>query len=175
MCDPCVSGENHNCGFCLSSLECLAGDSDGPSSGVPCDEWIHTESEGGGLSCPVDPQCSSRADCYECTIVDECAWCASEFACMTTEETFVNECRGTVYDLPCPESFIANNRIVGNLYVEPDSVFGGGELVVTGTTADGDDFGVEFTGDEMTVVFFYSFSLSQQNAPTVIDLIATLC
>jgi hypothetical protein len=70
---------------------------------------------------------------------------------MTIEETFVAGCRGTVYDQPCPSTFVSENRVVGNLYVQPDSVFGGGELFVGGETTDGDSFGMTLTGDEMTV------------------------
>ena len=82
MCDPCVATDG--CGFCLSSLECLEGDSDGPASGMPCSEWVTGASE---ASCPTDPACASRTGCGDCAAVEECAWCASDFLCMTIEET----------------------------------------------------------------------------------------
>lgn len=47
-------------------------------------------------------------------------------------------CRGTVFDAPCPDSFIGVNRVVGNLIVESDPTFGGGEFQVDGHSADGE-------------------------------------
>jgi hypothetical protein len=55
---------------------------------------------------PVIPDCSGYPDCTSCTSVDECAWCASESRCLTVNEVFSTNCRGTVYDLPCPSSFV---------------------------------------------------------------------
>ena len=53
-----------------------------------------------------------------CAAMEDCAWCASEKKCMTVGEIFSTDCRGTVFDLPCPSSFIAENRVVGNTIVE---------------------------------------------------------
>jgi len=40
-----------------------------------------------------------------CAEVEDCAWCASENQCMTVSDVFGHDCRGTVFDPPCPTSF----------------------------------------------------------------------
>ena len=59
---------------------------------------------------------------------------------MTVSEGFTEECRGMVFETPCPDSFVAVNRVVGNLIVEEDPMFGGGHLSVSGTASNGDPF-----------------------------------
>ena len=70
---------------------------------------------------------------------DACAYCADQSMCLTVSEIFEVEggCRGTVFDAPCPESFVGVNRVVGNLLVESDPSFGGGEFHLDGQSADG--------------------------------------
>lgn len=53
------------------------------------------------------PRCGEYPECTTCAEDENCAWCASEGACMTVSEIFSMDCRGTVFDLPCPTSFIA--------------------------------------------------------------------
>ena len=127
-CSACAS--TNGCGFCLSSLLCLRGDNIGPSDGTPCPSWVNSIAQN---ECPVEPTCSERLSCSECaTVDDDCAWCSSQNACMTVADVFSKDCRGTVFDLPCPESFVAVNRVVGNLVVESDTVFGGGYFQIKG-------------------------------------------
>lgn len=38
-CTACVS--QPQCGFCLSTLQCVDGDVDGPADGAPCPDWTH--------------------------------------------------------------------------------------------------------------------------------------
>lgn len=53
---------------------------------------------------------------------------------MTVSEIFSSNCRGSIFDLPCPDSFVRENRMVGNLIVEADPLYGGGHLSVSGTS-----------------------------------------
>ncbi len=70
---------------------------------------------------------------------DACAYCADPGICLQVSEIFEVEggCRGTVFDAPCPDSFVGVNRVVGNLIVESDPAFGGGEFHLDGQSADG--------------------------------------
>lgn len=43
---PACSGQI-NCGFCLSTLQCVAGVETGPVSGPPCPSWVFNNA-----SCP---------------------------------------------------------------------------------------------------------------------------
>lgn len=56
----------------------------------------------------VTPACHEYTvdGCAGCAGRDECAWCASLQQCMTVSEIFSANCRGQVFDLPCPESFV---------------------------------------------------------------------
>jgi hypothetical protein len=101
---------------------------------------------------PAIPTCETHTTCDGCAGIDDCAWCASEKKCMTVSDIFSRDCRGTVFELPCPASFVAGlcsppyfysvttsyllteNRVVGNLIVEPDPVFGGGHISASGTS-----------------------------------------
>lgn len=40
--------------------------------------------------------------CDACAPNFECAWCSSDRVCVTVTEVFARNCRGTVFDLPCP-------------------------------------------------------------------------
>ena len=62
---------------------------------------------------PETPRCSEYPECTSCAEDEDCAWCASEGACLTVSEIFSIDCRGTVFDLPCPTSFVA-----GNIYAQ---------------------------------------------------------
>ncbi len=99
-CSKCVLTDG--CGYCFSSMRCIEGGIDGPLDESPCPEWIMTENE-----CPVVPDCEEHSDCSKCAAVDDCAWCASEGACVPIAATLEENCRGIVFELPCPDSFIA--------------------------------------------------------------------
>ena len=97
-CGPCV---RKGCGYCLSTLQCQGGDERGPRAGaMPCPSWVW-EDEGG---CPAIPECGTLLSCGECATHEMCAWCAADQKCMTIEETFYKDCRGVVFDAPCPAS-----------------------------------------------------------------------
>ena len=151
QCSPCVA--HPKCGYCLSTLTCIEGDEYGTLDGSPCPAFIFKEippHEVKALTlqseqdrsipiprvCPKKPQCDDFADCDRCAAAPECAWCASRSECMVVSEVFSSNsslaCRGTVFDLPCPNSFTAVNRVVGNLVITQDPIFGGGELRVSG-------------------------------------------
>jgi hypothetical protein len=51
---------------------------------------------------------------------------------MTISEAFSRDCRGLVFEPPCPASYVSDNIIVGNLIVHADATFGGGALNVSG-------------------------------------------
>ena len=124
-CTSCAAAQG--CGFCLSTLQCVEGDSLGPLDGSPCPSWVVAPT-----TCPIPPTCGEYDSCSACASADDCAWCASENTCLTVSEVFSQNCRGTVFDVPCPASFVGVNRIIGNLVVEQDPIFGGGHLEVSG-------------------------------------------
>ena len=126
-CTSCAAAQE--CGFCLSTLQCVAGDALGPLDGSPCPSWVAEPSV-----CPIPPTCGEYDSCSSCASADDCAWCASENTCLTVSEVFSQNCRGTVFDVPCPASFVGVNRVIGNLVVEQDPIFGGGHLEVSGST-----------------------------------------
>ena len=125
-CPACMA--HSNCGFCVSTLQCLGGTLIGPDNGTPCPQWTF-----GSQACPAIPNCGDHLDCAGCANQDECAWCASESTCTTISDAFSRDCRGLVFEPPCPANFVADNIILGNLIVTADPTFGGGELNVTGT------------------------------------------
>lgn len=43
------------------------------------------------------------------------------------------DCRGLVFDPPCPSSYISDNVVVGNLIIKADPTFGGGIVNISGT------------------------------------------
>ncbi len=64
-----------------------------------------------GSVAAVLPSCSQFSDnCTSCAGKDNCAWCASTNTCLTVSEIFSSNCRGTVFDLPCPDSFVGGRR-----------------------------------------------------------------
>ena len=79
------------------------------------------------------PNCGDYSDCGSCALMNECAWCASQNECVTTSSAFSRDCGALVFELPCPESYLNENVIVGNLALVSDPTFGGGELNVTGS------------------------------------------
>lgn len=122
-----VCADLPNCGYCMSTLQCSEGTSLGPSNGSPCPSWTFD-----GSTCPSVPNCKDYSDCGSCARMEECAWCASEDVCTTVSDAFSRECRGLVFEPPCPDSFVSENIIVGNLVVKADPSFGGGSLNVSG-------------------------------------------
>ncbi len=98
-CSPCV---RKGCGYCLSTLLCMGGNENGPRPGsMPCPSWVWADDS----KCPVIPACGTLLSCSDCAVHEMCAWCAKDDKCMTMEETFYKDCRGVVYDLPCPASY----------------------------------------------------------------------
>ena len=71
---------------------------------------------------------------------------------MTVSDVFTHDCSGTVFDLPCPTSFVGDNRVVGNLVVQADAVFGGGHVTASGPAANGATFELVLDDDHFSVV-----------------------
>ena len=137
------------CGYCLSNMQCLAGtNSSGPLDGTPCDQWTFSSDV-----CPgkfkhilflilskykliyliiVIPNCRDYTSCGGCADIEECVWCESSLTCTSLPEALGSDCRGLVFDPPCPDTFVSENVIVGNLNVQGDPSLGGGELNVDG-------------------------------------------
>ena len=128
-CDPCKAA---GCGFCVSTLQCLSGTSTGPTNGSPCPQWSY--GSGSSVTCPSTPNCGDYTSCGTCSPRDECAWCASQGVCTTISDAFTQDCTGLVFEPPCPDTYVADNVIVGNLVVQADDTFGGGNLNITGST-----------------------------------------
>lgn len=57
------------------------------------------------------PNCGDYVDCNSCASQEQCAWCASDNMCTTMSEAFSKDCRGLVFDLPCPANFVAGNYL----------------------------------------------------------------
>jgi hypothetical protein len=103
-CPSCT--EDIGCGFCESTLQCLNGTASGPSDGKACPSWSF------GLdSCPAVPNCEDYIDCSGCAMQDQCAWCASESICTTISDAFSRDCRGLIFEPPCPEKYVSGNCI----------------------------------------------------------------
>ena len=96
-----VCNTDDECGFCLSTLECLLGTSEGPLNEIPCPEWTYNQE-----SCPTVPNCKSSTDCSSCAKQGDCAWCASENMCTSVSEAFSLDCRGIVFEPPCPNNYV---------------------------------------------------------------------
>lgn len=88
-CSACTA--INNCGYCQSSLQCLAGTLNGPLDGSPCPMWSFTND-----TCPTVPNCNDYNDCNGCAVHEQCAWCASENVCTTIADAFTKDCRGLV-------------------------------------------------------------------------------
>ena len=129
----------------------------------------------------VVPTCGNYATCADCAVVDDCAWCGSAMTCMTVSEIFSKDCKGTVFEPPCPASFVsgkprafqqpvelvssvdilffwepAANRVTGNLVVQRDPVFGGGHLKASGIRL----VRVGLPVTSMPIILFFFFFLS---------------
>jgi hypothetical protein len=60
-----------------------------------------------GALCAVTPECGQASTCGVCVNDANCAWCASSSACMPVSSIYEANCRGTVFEAPCPETFAA--------------------------------------------------------------------
>jgi hypothetical protein len=118
QCNECNS--NENCGFCLSSFQCLSGTESGPSNNSPCPDWTFKNS-----SCPCNISlkyiivgnfyliifsapsgCNDYVDCYNCANQEACAWCASDNTCTSLSTAFGRDCSGLVFEPPCPANYV---------------------------------------------------------------------
>jgi hypothetical protein len=124
-CGECSSVDG--CGFCESSLQCLSGTMAGPTGATLCASWVYvnTTCQGnrvGTVSKPTccnlltiyssclftaTPNCRKYTDCNNCASQEQCAWCASENLCTTIEDSFQRNCRGLVFEPPCPTDFVS--------------------------------------------------------------------
>jgi len=103
-CGPCV---RKGCGYCLSTLQCMGGDERGPRAGaMPCPSWVYSDES----ACPTVPECGSLLTCGDCATHEMCAWCSNVQKCMTIEETFYSDCRGVVFEPPCPVSLTPGTK-----------------------------------------------------------------
>lgn len=122
------------CGYCPSTLQCLRGNAGGPENETPCPDWIYDDNS----TCPgklsstlaifyslltlllaaavVIPDCGQFVNCNTCAEQEACAWCASGNECLTIADSFKKDCRGVVYDLPCPASYVAGKPVT--LYLQ---------------------------------------------------------
>ncbi|CAM9298518.1 unnamed protein product, partial [Phaeothamnion confervicola] len=178
------------CGYCLSTLQCLEGTISGPGGGAPCPNWLADDE-----ACPGVPHCDEYEGCDACAGDDACAWCASAGVCLTVSDIFGSECRGLVFDPPCPTSFIGGtlflsllsiitfnrqqrlrlqkfvveNRVVGDLVVEADPLFGGGRVTASGTTATGQPFSLALNETHFEVQAGYDVALRAGASAAVND------
>ena len=58
----------------------------------------------------VIPNCADYVDCFGCAAQDQCAWCASENVCASISDAFTMDCRGLVFELPCPTNYVAGKN-----------------------------------------------------------------
>lgn len=119
------------CGYCLSTLQCVRGTVDGPlEKSYPCPSWTFVQDGCTGknntifnkskISLEV-PNCGGFLDCGSCAQKEACAWCASENVCVTISEAFSRDCGGLVFDLPCPDSYVSG--IASSFFYADFSVF----------------------------------------------------
>ncbi|KAG7388534.1 hypothetical protein PHYBOEH_007808 [Phytophthora boehmeriae] len=103
-----------SCGFCSSTLTCVAGNLQGPYQQfqIWCSDWI-PEAE----ACPVNPQCDAITDCGVCASSTECVWCASDASCMAVEEGYGSGCKALVREIPCPKVVVPETIIVGDVII----------------------------------------------------------
>ena len=57
------------------------------------------------------PNCAEYSTCNSCATQNECAWCASENSCVLYSEAFSKDCRGVVFDAPCPSSYVTGEFV----------------------------------------------------------------
>jgi len=125
-CDGCLAIDG--CGYCLSTLTCSEGSIFGPSDGSPCPNWA-TSSE----RCPTIPSCDLHTSCSSCAKATECAWCPSIEQCLILSDIYARpDCKGAVFDPPCPSSLVKQTTVTGNLVIQGDEMLGGGELFLKG-------------------------------------------
>ena len=55
----------------------------------------------------VPPDCQGYSNCLTCAVQSQCAWCASDNVCLTIQDAFSRDCRGLVFDPPCPSNYVA--------------------------------------------------------------------
>ena len=109
------------------------------SYALPLVTWAECESldldgvSGLEASCPKEPACDDYLDCGSCVAAESCAWCASDQRCLDVSAIFTRECHGTTFDAPCPTTWVPETRVVGDFILEPDGLFGGGQLHSSGT------------------------------------------
>ena len=109
------------------------------SYALPLVTWAECESldldgvSGLEASCPKEPACDDYLDCGSCVAAEACAWCASDQRCLEVSAIFTRECHGTTFDAPCPTTWVPETRVVGDFILEPDGLFGGGQLHSSGT------------------------------------------
>jgi hypothetical protein len=119
-CPACTAADN--CGYCLSTLQCLEGTESGPLNQSPCPSWSFQETGCPGIDnftlifldlllLSVVPNCEDYVECGTCAKMDSCAWCASENVCTTISKAFSKDCSGLVFELPCPDSYITGAGI----------------------------------------------------------------
>ena len=108
--------------------------------------------------CPVAPPCEQESVCTTCVVQEECVWCANSTegggSCRDVSDVFSDAaiCRAAVFDAPCPASFVSESRVVGDVVVAPDEVFGGGHLNVNrGTVEINDTAAVVSSGGTTTL------------------------
>lgn len=64
----------------------------------------------------VVPSCGDFVDCVSCAVNDQCAWCASDNICTTIADAFTKDCRGLVFDPPCPSSYVSGMNFLERKY-----------------------------------------------------------
>ena len=86
---------------------------------------------------PLITQCAYAPFIPSDSTDDHCRWTSFYIdptgVCTTISEAFSRDCRGLVFEPPCPDQYVSDNVIVGNLIVRADPTFGGGELNISGT------------------------------------------
>ena len=81
----------------------------------------------------VVSNCIEFTNCNSCASADRCAWCSSENTCKSVTAAFADNCRGVVFEPPCPVNSVEESVIYGNLALRADPVLGGGILNISGT------------------------------------------
>lgn len=71
QCSPCVAASS--CGWCLSTKQCVEGDSIGPRQGS-CAFYNYGKCSESG--------CNGYKDCSSCLVSSECGWCEGSALCM---------------------------------------------------------------------------------------------
>ena len=85
---------------------------------------------------------------------------------MTVTDIFSQECHATVFDPPCPLSFVEDKQVLGNLAVIADPMFGGGELNASGP---GGSFRLSISQEEFVVRSAKGVDISAASSAAVND------